>query len=75
MDELLEAVTDVVGQPVSATTPLISSGIIDSFGVILLLATLEERFGVMIDPAEVSVETMDTAEGILQIVESRRIPR
>lgn len=71
MDDLLDAVTDVVGQPVSPTTPLISSGIIDSFGVILLLTVLEERYGVVIDPTEVGVETMDTAERILQIVESR----
>ena len=53
-------------------TPLLSSGLIDSFGVAAMLAALETRYAVAIDLADVGVDNFDTAAQILGFVEARR---
>lgn len=49
-------------------TRLVSSGIVDSFGVLELIAFLEERFGVDIDPARHELEEFDTVAKIVALV-------
>jgi acyl carrier protein len=54
---------------VDGDTPLFSSGIVDSFGVLELIAFLEEQFGVDIDPARYELSQFDTVrkiEGLVQ---------
>jgi acyl carrier protein len=41
-------------------TPLVSSGIIDSFDVVALLAVIETHYRVTIRPEEIEIETFDT---------------
>ena len=48
-------------------TRLFSSGIVDSFGVLELIAFLEERFGVDIDPARHQLEEFDTVAKIVAL--------
>ena len=52
----------------TADTPLFSSGIIDSFGVLELIAFLEQTFGVDIDPAYHDLSEFDTVEKIVSLV-------
>ena len=52
-----------------ADTPLFSTGIIDSFGVLELIAFLEDTFGVEIDPARHELTEFDTATKIAALVE------
>lgn len=47
-------------QPLGPDTPLFSSGIVDSFGVLELIAFLDETFGVDIDPARHELAEFDT---------------
>jgi D-alanine--poly(phosphoribitol) ligase subunit 2 len=67
MEELLQVLNDALGldQEVRPDTPLISSGLVDSFGVIGLLGDLEAHYGVVIEPEEVDAETFDTPQQIL----------
>lgn len=67
MDELLEVLNDSLGLDgeIEADTALISSGLVDSFGVIGLLGDLESHYDVIIEPEEVDAETFDTPQQIL----------
>ncbi len=49
-------------------TPLFSKGIIDSFGVLELIAFLEDTFSVTIDPAVHELDEFDTIEKIVVLV-------
>jgi acyl carrier protein len=68
MEELLQVLDDSLGldEEVRPDTPLISSGLVDSFGIIGLLGDLEAHYGVVIEPEEVDAETFDTPQQILE---------
>jgi len=53
-------------------TPLFSSGIVDSFGVLELIAFLEEAFTIDLDPSQHELEEFDTVGKILALVNSLR---
>jgi acyl carrier protein len=53
-------------------TPLVTSGIIDSAGVVEVVEFLEQRFGVRITDADVSLRNCNTLQGLTELVESRR---
>lgn len=50
-------------------SPLLESGIIDSLGLMELVAFLEEEFGVEIDDADIRVEHFRTVGDIARLVE------
>lgn len=52
--------------------PLISSGIVDSFGVLEVIAFLEDTFGVAIDPTRHELIEFETVNGITALVERAR---
>ena len=54
------------------STPLITGNIIDSLAMLKLVAFLEERFGVTIQPHEASAEYMDTTQAISDLVQSKK---
>jgi acyl carrier protein len=56
-------------------TTLFSSGIVDSFGVLELIAFIEERFGIDIDPARHQLEEFDTVAKIAALVTTLRSDR
>lgn len=58
-------------EPVDADTPLISSGIIDSFDIVALLTMIETEYRVSIAPEDIDVEGFDTPAQILAYVEAR----
>jgi acyl carrier protein len=58
----------------AADTPLFSSGMIDSFGVLELIAFLEDRFHVEIDPSRHDLVEFDTIGRIVRLVERARQP-
>jgi acyl carrier protein len=67
MEQLLHLLRDSLGLDgdLGPDTPLISSGLVDSFGVIGLLGDLESHYGVIIEPEEVDVDSFDTPRQIL----------
>ena len=56
------------GPGLNDDAPLFSSGIIDSFGVLELIAFLEETFAVQIDPSVYELRDFDTIRKIAGLV-------
>jgi acyl carrier protein len=52
--------------------PLISSGIIDSFGVLEVIAFLEDTFRVVLDPTRLPITEFETVNRITELVERAR---
>ena len=63
-DEYLDEDDDEVG----ADTPLISSGIVDSFSMVSLKAFLENKFSIKIPDERATPEAFDTARNIAALV-------
>ena len=53
-------------------TPLISSGLIDSFHLVDVAMTVEELFGVRIEDYELNADTFDTVEQLAELIQKRR---
>jgi acyl carrier protein len=53
-------------------TPLISSGIVDSFSMVSLKRFLEREYGIDIPDAEATPEAFDSVSRIVELVERRR---
>jgi acyl carrier protein len=53
-------------------TPLISSGIIDSFRVAALVAALESRYAIRIDLRRIGVDNFDTARQMHRFIHEEK---
>ena len=60
---------------ISEKTPLIEEGIIDSMGLLQMVAFLEERAGVRIPDDEVSPDNFETIDAIDALVKRLQAPR
>lgn len=56
----------------TATTPLMTTGILDSIATLKLIMFLEEEFGVQVDAHEADEEHLNTLEAICVLVDSKR---
>lgn len=66
---------DVLKQPgrqIDPAAPLISSGLIDSFHLVDLAIFIEDHFGVRIDDSELTKETFDTLDQLVELVQQRQ---
>lgn len=73
-DSLLAFVRDDLGidtAGLDATSPLFSEGIIDSLGVLDLVAFVSSEAGVKVSPSEISLENFDTIERILAFASAK----
>jgi acyl carrier protein len=62
------------GSSLTASTPLLSGGIIDSLGVLRLVAHIESRFNIFLEPHEADQPYLDTIDLIARLVVSKRGP-
>jgi acyl carrier protein len=71
MDHFLQLIRTTLrlDTPIDPDTPLISSGIIDSFDVVTMLTMFESEYGVSIAPEEIDVERFDTPTQMLSYVD------
>ena len=53
-------------------TPLITGGVLDSIATVRLIAFLEERFGVQIEPHEMNPDYLDFLPDIAALVATRQ---
>lgn len=53
------------------STPLITGGVLDSLAILKLVAFLQDRFGIEVEPHETAVEYMDTLPAITDLVHSK----
>ncbi len=77
MDELTQVIRDYVSREylpegddreITETTPLISSGIVDSFSMVSLLRFLEKKYSIDIPDEAATPEAFDTVERIAVLV-------
>jgi acyl carrier protein len=57
---------------ISATEPLISSGLIDSFSLMDVSLFVEDTFGVRIEDTELNADTFDSLEALAKLIMSRQ---
>jgi len=57
-------------QPVLPGTPLISSGLVDSFSLIKVLAFVEDEFGIVIPDEAATAAAMDSIELIVKLMDT-----
>lgn len=72
-DELVALVASEIspGTAVAADTDLVMSGIVDSLGVVRIVAWLEERLDTRIDPGDVVIEHFETVDAIVAYLRAR----
>jgi len=51
---------------------LFSAGVIDSFGVLELIAYIENKFGVRLKPSEINIDNLDTVDKIVMLVDKKK---
>ena len=66
--------TSVPGGRLEPDDPLFSSGIVDSFGVLELIAFLEDTFHITIDTAQHELLEFDSVNEIVALIERARRP-
>ncbi len=59
-------------EELTAATPLIAGGILDSVATIRLVTFLDERFGIEIQAHEVNAENLDSLTSIAALVRRKR---
>lgn len=59
-------------EDVNESSPLISSGIVDSFSMVSLKTFLEKKFSVQIPDAKATPEAFDTVSNIVALLEELR---
>ena len=60
------------GRALTSETKLVSGQLVDSMGLVLLAAFVEEQFGVRVDDADLRTGELDTVADILALVDRRR---
>ena len=77
MDEISKVVRDYIireyvqegdDREINETTPLISSGLVDSFSMVSLLRFLEKKCAIHIPDGDATPEAFDTIERIVTLV-------
>jgi acyl carrier protein len=75
-NQLAQYITkDILQQPkrqISAETPLISSGLIDSFHLVDLAIYVEDQFKVRIDDTELNKDTFDNLNQLVDLIRQRQ---
>lgn len=64
-----EYVTEGDDREITETTPLISSGLVDSFSMVSLLRFLEKKYAIHIPDADATPEAFDTITRIVELVQ------
>jgi acyl carrier protein/D-alanine--poly(phosphoribitol) ligase subunit 2 len=63
---------DAEDMELDENTPLISSGIVDSFSMVSLKRFLEKKYEISIPDADASTEAFDTVASIIEIVNKHK---
>ncbi|MBK34513.1 MAG: phosphopantetheine-binding protein [Gemmatimonadetes bacterium] len=73
VDEITAFVkTQTPGAEVIDETPLIESGLLDSFGIVQLIGHLEDTFGIAFNDEDLVPETFATVNSLAVVVEKKR---
>ncbi len=70
-ERILNEVLETPDRKIDEKTPLISSGLIDSFHLVDVSIFVEEVFGVKIEDYELNADTFDTTEELAKLIQER----
>lgn len=72
MQQLIELIQQTlhIDMELGDDTPLLSSGLVDSFGLVALLGAIEEEYDITLDETELGVDTFDTPAQILERIQT-----
>jgi len=65
----LQESTDV---ELTADTPLLESGVIDSMGVMALIAFIENEYGLVLDMDDLTIENFATVKDIKNLINGKK---
>lgn len=74
-DSLMTYLGDRMGLDTSsltASTPLFSSSLLDSFSMVDLIMFIEKESGLRLHPTDVSLDNLDSIDRILRFIDARR---
>ena len=75
-DELLRMInTEISFDPseeITTETDLLLTGLVDSLGVVQIVAWMEDRLGIEIEPVDVVLENFQTVDRMLEFVKRSR---
>lgn len=74
-EDFHQFLTDELGvesDKVEPDTPLFSSGLVDSFSLVVLMTFIENSGEVSITPADVTLENFDSVNRVLAFIERRK---
>ena len=57
--------------PITPETRLVSDGVLDSMGLVLLAGFIEERFGVRVEDADLRAGELETVADIVALIDRR----
>ena len=66
---------DASAEAITDTMPLITSGIIDSIGMLALVDFIESRYAIEFMPREIDVYALDTVERIESLIDAKQSAR
>ena len=69
---LAELLPNEAPERLTDTTPLVSSGIVDSIAILRLVAFLEETFGIQVEAHEATRENFDSIANMVAMVNGKR---
>lgn len=68
MEYVMSEFLEMYGDKVENDTPLVSSGLIDSFSMMSMLAYIQNKFEVKIPPGKATPEAFDSVNSIVALV-------
>lgn len=74
-DRVLTFLRKTIDQELDLDTPLMDSGLLDSFHVVELLSFVEDELGLRLNPSDVTHDDLRNARSVTAMIERLRKPQ
>lgn len=71
-EQVISEFMDGQGDALTDETRLVEEEIIDSLGIFLMLGFIKERFGIEVDPEDVTLENFASVNAIVELISGKR---
>lgn len=71
-EQVISEFMDGQGDALTDETRLVEEEIIDSLGIFLMLGFIKERFGIEVDPEDVTLDNFASVNAIVELVSGKR---
>jgi len=71
-EQVISEFMDGQGDKLTDETRLVEEEIIDSLGIFLMLGFIKERFGIEVDPEDVTLENFASVNTIVDLINGKR---